>query len=505
VSPPDLVVTSVDAVESGTYRPGDQIQVNYVMWNAGGQTSNSFTVDFYASTNTTITTSDYKIGSATYSGVQAGWTFSGADICQFPPNSFNSNPIPLGDYYIGIIVTCSNDSNPANNTGYDSDPVTVTAPVNLLDAVDASGFSVITTGTSAKWFGQTTTYYYGGDAAQSADISDNGESYMYITVTGPGTIQFYWKVSSEANYDYLQFYNDSTILEQISGTVDWTSKQFSIGSGSHTLKWRYMKDGSVSSGSDCGWVDYVRWVAAPPPDIRIEPTTLNFEASATSGGGDKAASSGESFDEYTTQKVEQDAQSTTGPVPPESVLERDREEMKRLKSLTLEEKEQLLATQHTISGVPEYFWRHGCGPTSVGMVIGYYDVYGYSDLISGNASTQTADVNQAITSGGDASNPNPPGSERHYEDYSRPEDDTTPNMITDDYITKGHPAHADDCIGDYMDTSKSTRNNRYGWSRSSDIGPSYIDYVNQQDSSYNPSYTQYTWSGGTLTWDVLKN
>ncbi|MHC4665006.1 MAG: hypothetical protein ACYS9T_03485 [Planctomycetota bacterium] len=135
------------------------------------------------------------------------------------------------------------------------------------------------------------------------------------------------------------------------------------------------------------------------------------------------------------------------------------------------------------------------------MVIGYYDGQGYDDLIPGSASTQTADVDQAIASGGDSSNPNPPGSEEHYEDYSRPED-SSPTLLTDDYITQARTAHGDNCIADYMDTSKSTRDNYYGWSWSTDMGPSFISYVNQQNPSYNPSYQQY-YMGTTLTWGVL--
>ena len=39
------------------------------------------------------------------------------------------------------------------------------------------------------------------------------------------------------------------------------------GSRTHALKWRYMKDYGASSGSDCGWVDYVQWTPDdPPPD-----------------------------------------------------------------------------------------------------------------------------------------------------------------------------------------------------------------------------------------------
>ena len=81
---------------------------------------------------------------------------------------------------------------------------------------------------------------------------------METTVSGPGTLSFYWRVSSESNYDFLRFYLDG--VEQsgrISGTVNWTRKSLAIGPGSHTLRWAYTKDGSVSSGSDAAWVDRV--------------------------------------------------------------------------------------------------------------------------------------------------------------------------------------------------------------------------------------------------------
>ena len=51
-----------------------------------------------------------------------------------------------------------------------------------------------------------------------------------------------------------------------------------------------------------------------------------------------------------------------------------------------------------LSSVPPYSWRRGCEPTSVGMVIGYYDGLGDNGLIPGDASTQTGAVNQGIAS-----------------------------------------------------------------------------------------------------------
>ena len=133
-------------------------------------------------------------------------------------------------------------------------------PLSLGEAVDNSALSWITGG-NADWFGQTSTYYYGEDAAQSGAISHNQNSWIQTTVSGPGTLSFYWKVSSERNYDFLEFYIDDVRQDRISGNVDWQYKTYTISSGSHTLKWKYRKDVSINSGSDCGWLDKVEFSA----------------------------------------------------------------------------------------------------------------------------------------------------------------------------------------------------------------------------------------------------
>ncbi len=122
-----------------------------------------------------------------------------------------------------------------------------------------------TTGGGAPWFGQTSTYYYDSDAMQSGDIEDSQESWLQTTVTGAGTLTFWWKVSSETNYDFLEFYIGSTLQSgPISGSTNWAQKSYNVtGSGSHTLKWRYVKDDSSSYNSDCGWVDYVVFTPNP--------------------------------------------------------------------------------------------------------------------------------------------------------------------------------------------------------------------------------------------------
>lgn len=144
----------------------------------------------------------------------------------------------------------------------------VPTSVTLGEAVDNTGLTWSTFG-SAHWFGQTSTSYYGGDAAQSGNVIDDAYTWIQTTVTGPGTLSFYWKVSSEAGYDYLEFYIDSALQSEISGEVNWQQKSFSLASGSHTLVWSYSKDRSVSAGSDAGWLDRVQFTSTPTSTITV--------------------------------------------------------------------------------------------------------------------------------------------------------------------------------------------------------------------------------------------
>lgn len=92
---------------------------------------------------------------------------------------------------------------------------------------------------------------------------------------GPGTLSFYWKVSSEADKDFLNFYLDSSTAytERISGDIDWEKKTYVISSGSHYVIWAYTKDASGSVGSDAAWVDYVQFTSATPtPTPSPSPT-----------------------------------------------------------------------------------------------------------------------------------------------------------------------------------------------------------------------------------------
>src|SRR5439155_25354102 len=89
------------------------------------------------------------------------------------------------------------------------------------------------------------------------------ESWMETTVTGPGTLTFWWKVSSETNRDYLEFYVGGVMRTNISGELNWQQQSLSLVPGSQTLRWRYSKDYYGSSGQDKGWVDQVSFSTIP--------------------------------------------------------------------------------------------------------------------------------------------------------------------------------------------------------------------------------------------------
>lgn len=103
----------------------------------------------------------------------------------------------------------------------------------------------------------------GTDCAVSGPITHNGRTSLYTTVTGAGTISFDLKVSSEASFDKAFFYVDGVQKQVLSGEKAWATYSFAVaGAGTHTLEWRYKKDGSVSKGSDCCWLKNVVWEAS---------------------------------------------------------------------------------------------------------------------------------------------------------------------------------------------------------------------------------------------------
>lgn len=150
-----------------------------------------------------------------------------------------------------------------------------TDELTVADALDAPGLTFQNEG-DAAWGVQTAVSHDGVASARSGKIGANQSSSICAAVTGPATVSFWWKVSSEAIYDFLEFLVDGQQMDEISGMhEEWVQVTQIIDVGTHVLKWNYHKDYSVDNGDDCGWIDQLSVVP-------FEACTVTFNANGGS-------------------------------------------------------------------------------------------------------------------------------------------------------------------------------------------------------------------------------
>ena len=184
----------------------------------------------------------------------------------------------------GQVVVAGGDA-----SDYNGPPLADVETFNQAAQTTSLGFAlnatnlVWTTGGDANWFVESTNTHDNVSAAQSGAITDSQQTWIQTTITGPGTLTFWWQVSSESGYDFLEFNIDGNRQVEISGTgQDWAQETYSIASGMHTLRWRYSKDSGGSDGTDAGFLDEVSYVGAPPtPGLIVTASPLTGQAPLT--------------------------------------------------------------------------------------------------------------------------------------------------------------------------------------------------------------------------------
>jgi hypothetical protein len=166
------------------------------------------------------------------------------------------------------------DGDPSDTSDY---AFAIAFPVDLGGALDNTSLIWMPSGL-APWFAETAVSYFDGDAAQSGALLHSQSSGLNTTVNGPGTLRFYWQVSSEADKDLLSFLIDDIEQDKISGEVAWAQKTYTISAGTHTLRWVYSKNDTGVAGSDCAWVDKVEYT----PRLTISGTITSGGAGVSS-------------------------------------------------------------------------------------------------------------------------------------------------------------------------------------------------------------------------------
>lgn len=220
---------------------------------AAGSTTGSMKVTW-----TKGTEADTESGIAGYI-LQIGTTAGGSDIYSGFSAALTQQIPELENgksYYARIAAINGNKlvgPYSANSSAY-----TVSAPTLSGSAAEAPTLTFTNPSTN-KWAVDSTGGQTGGTSLKSGTIGDSASSVIYTTVsaTGNTNLSFYWKVSSEATFDFLTVWVDGVIVDGISGEVAWTKKTIALTPGNHRIKFAYIKDGGANAGQDAGWIDNI--------------------------------------------------------------------------------------------------------------------------------------------------------------------------------------------------------------------------------------------------------
>ena len=97
-------------------------------------------------------------------------------------------------------------------------------------------------------------------SCRSGNIGHEKESRLILdcSLREAGRAGFMYRVSSEKDYDFLEFSVDGELRASWSGEWDWTPFSLELDSGIHRLEWNYRKDRNTTGGEDAAWVDDIR-------------------------------------------------------------------------------------------------------------------------------------------------------------------------------------------------------------------------------------------------------
>ena len=119
------------------------------------------------------------------------------------------------------------------------------------------------------WFGENNISHDGSAAGQADQPSQ-----LNTTVLGPGTLSFWWRISTKTNADTLSLTANGSTLASISGTTGWLHPSIYLPLGTQTLVWAFSVPGTVGS-ADHVWVDEVSYVyGGTAPYITQQPGDL---------------------------------------------------------------------------------------------------------------------------------------------------------------------------------------------------------------------------------------
>ena len=142
----------------------------------------------------------------------------------------------------------------------DSQWIEEAEPIDLDLALNVTGCSLHFDTSSPAFVGTIKDGRIAGMSGNAGQDSSTSSMTLTLTMQAGETLSFDYKVSSESGYDKFKFTVNGQDRITESGEKDWTAYTFTASSaGDYSFVWKYEKDYSYASGSDCVWIDEVAW------------------------------------------------------------------------------------------------------------------------------------------------------------------------------------------------------------------------------------------------------
>lgn len=257
INAPNVYIASTtyfDPNNNGAFEPGETINITLDIANNGHMAVESGNLRL-------ILNSEYASLLAnhfTLPGIPIGGNIPISLHLSISPDAEEGSVIPLG-------VALDMGAQMINHS--------IIVPVGaVMEAFESGNFNVFPwINNSAVPWTISTDAYSGSYSARSGAIGNNTNSSLSISmnVSADSEISFFRRVSSENNYDFLRFYIDDSPVGAWSGNVSWSQVSFPVSAGLRTFKWSYIKDYSVSSGSDAAWIDNIAFPISNDTDIPL--------------------------------------------------------------------------------------------------------------------------------------------------------------------------------------------------------------------------------------------
>lgn len=232
--------------------------------------------------------------------LRLSYSFAPASVSRLTVSATTGGAVspPSGDYPSGSTVALAATAETNYEfVGWEGDLVSSANPLRVVvdrdliltarfrarqftDGFESGGFGALrwTTGGNRPWTVQSESASFGSFAARSGAITHGQTSSLSLVhSTAAGVASFDFRVSSEANWDFLEFYLNGVLLRRWSGEAGWATFRFSVPAGLNRLEWRYMKDALGSAGLDAAFIDNLDLPVVPTVMRLFNPTRAGFK------------------------------------------------------------------------------------------------------------------------------------------------------------------------------------------------------------------------------------